>query len=131
VKAVSPLVATALLLIITVAGGIIVYNYVVNSLSSAQQYASLSIASSKMVILTNTTVVNIKITNIGTASANVYMIRILPYNLTERVNLVVEPGITKSVNIFINQTLDPDQKYYVVVVYDGGETEPYPISLIK
>ncbi len=130
-KAVSPLIATALLLIITVAGGIIIYNYVVNSLSSAQQYASLSIVSSRMVVLENSTVINVKITNIGTAPTTINEIEILPLNITKKLNIPIDPGTTKSINIFLDQRLDTSIKHYIIVKYDDGETEPHLIEIVK
>lgn len=130
-KLVSPLVATAILLIITVAGGIIIYNYVVNMLSSPQQYASLNIVSSKMVVMDNGTILNVKIANIGTAKTVVDEITILPLNMSLKTNIVVEPGTTKSVNIEIGRQIDPSGKYYVVVKYGGEETEPYQVVIVK
>lgn len=130
-KAVSPLMATALLLIITVAGGVIIYNYIMNSLSSAQQYASLSIVSSKLVILENKSIINIKIANIGTASTIIREVLILPLNTTKKLDIFIEPGTTKSINIFLDQALDPSINYYVIVKYDDGETEPYKIVISR
>ncbi|MEM4533112.1 MAG: archaellin/type IV pilin N-terminal domain-containing protein, partial [Desulfurococcaceae archaeon] len=59
-KGISPLVATAILLVVTIAGGVLIYNYVINSLSSAEHFASLNIVSSKMLVLENSTIVNIR-----------------------------------------------------------------------
>jgi FlaG/FlaF family flagellin (archaellin) len=130
-RAVSPLIATAILLVITVAGGIIIYNYVVNSLSTAQEYASLSIVSAKAVIVNNTCILNVKIANIGTAPASVDKIEIIPDNIVVKTNLLIEPGTTKSLNIFLNQTIDPSIKHYIIVSYNEGETEPYLIRLLE
>ncbi|OYT41070.1 MAG: hypothetical protein B6U89_00100 [Desulfurococcales archaeon ex4484_58] len=130
-KAVSPLVATAILLIITVAGGVIIYNYVVNSLSSPKQYASLSITSCKMVIVNNETIINLKITNIGTASTTIREVVVIPINITKEINQTIDPGTTKSFNIFIDESLNNNTKYYVIVRYSEGETEPYQITLVK
>ncbi len=130
-KAISPLIATAILLIITVAGGLIIYNYVYSSLSSPQQYAALNIVSAKMVVLGNNTVINIKIANIGTAKADVYEAVILPLNISKTLDLVVEPGTTKSINIFIDTPLDTNTKYYIIIKYNDDETEPYQITIIK
>jgi flagellin-like protein len=65
-KAVSPLVATAILLVVTVAGGVILYNYMMNTLSSPQEYAAASVVSAKMLVDDNKTILNVKIANIGT-----------------------------------------------------------------
>ncbi|MEM0379755.1 MAG: hypothetical protein QXX35_01560 [Desulfurococcaceae archaeon] len=130
-KGISPLVATAILLVVTIAGGVLIYNYVINSLSSAEHFASLNIVSSKMLVLENSTIVNIRVSNIGTKTAIVEKITILPVNLSRNINIEVEPGVTKSINIVFDQVFNPSSKYYVIIVYDQGETEPYPVSLIK
>jgi len=130
VKAVSTLVATAILLVITVAGGIIIYNYVMSALSAAKQYSSLSIASAKMVVLENSTVVNIRVTNIGTAPARVNSIKLMPLEKTVNIDVVIEPGATKSINVYLDEKLDASTKYFVIVCYDGGETEPYKVEVV-
>jgi len=130
VKAVSTLVATAILLVITVAGGIIIYNYVMNALSAAKQYSSLSMVSARMVVLENSTVVNIKVTNIGTAPAKITSIKLMPLEITVKVDAVVEPGTTKSINVYLNEKLNTSTAYFVIVCYDGGETEPYKVEVV-
>lgn len=130
-KAISPLIAATLLLVITVAGGVIIYNYVMNALQAPQQYASISIVSAKMLVESNQTIINIKATNIGTTSATITAIRILPENIKIDTDITIDPGVTRSINIFINQTLDPSKSYYVIAEYDNGETEPVLISVIK
>jgi len=131
VRGVSTLVATAILLVITVAGSIIIYNYVMNALSATKQYSSLSMVSAKMIVLENSTVVNIKVTNIGTAPAKINSIKLMPLEKTINIdNVVIEPGATKSINVYLNEKLDTKTTYFVILCYDGGETEPYKVEVV-
>jgi len=131
VKAVSTLLATALLIVITIAGGMIIYNYVMNSLEVAKQYSSLNILSVKALVLEGNTVINIKATNIGTAKAVLEKVVIIPGNITIVLNTVIEPGETKSINVNLDTVLNKDTRYYIIIVYNNGETEPYPIEFLK
>lgn len=130
-KAVSPLVATAILLVVTVAGGVIIYNYMMNTLSSPQNYASITVLSAKMLVDSNKTIINVKLTNIGTASATVNKLEIIPDNITQTISVTIDPGTTKSINVVINKPLDTAQKHYVIAIYGDQETEPVLIELIK
>lgn len=130
-KAVSPLVATAILLVVAVAGGVMIYNYMMSTLSSPQNYASLSVLSAKMLVDDNRTILNIKISNIGTSTTRVEGILIIPGNITSKLGVEVDPGTTKSINVVINQSLNPAKKYYVIVLYEDQETEPVRIQLIR
>ncbi|ABN70081.1 hypothetical protein Smar_0982 [Staphylothermus marinus F1] len=130
-NAISPLIAAALLLIITVAGGVIIYNYVMNTLQAPQQFASITVLSAKMLVDNGQTILNIKATNIGTTSAKITGVRILPDNLSVNTDVTIEPGVTKSINLYINQTLDTTTNHYVIIEYDNGETEPVMINIIK
>jgi hypothetical protein len=130
-KAISPLIAAAILLVITVAGGVIIYNYVMNTLQAPQQYASISIVSAKMLIDENNTILNVKITNIGTASATIKYFEIIPDKIVVNTSLTIDPGVTKSVNIYLNKTLDPNTKHYIIAKYGSSETEPIPIRIIS
>lgn len=132
-KAVSPLVATAILLVVAVAGGVMIYNYMMSTLSSPQNYASLSVLSAKMLVDNNRnrTILNIKVSNIGTSTATIKSILITPDNITSELGVEVDPGTTKSINVVINQSLNPAEKYYVIVLYDDQETEPVRIQLIR
>nr|NAZ26825.1 hypothetical protein [Thermogladius sp.] len=53
-KGIDGLVAAAILLMITVAGGLLIYNYIMNYLSLPQQYANLKIVSAKIIVAGNT-----------------------------------------------------------------------------
>ncbi|ADI32567.1 hypothetical protein [Staphylothermus hellenicus] len=130
-KAISPLIGAALLLIITVAGGLVVYNYVMNTLQAPQQFSSLTVLSAKMYVDNGQTILNVKATNIGTTSAKITGVRIMPDNLSVSANITIDPGVTKSINLLINKPLDPSINHYVIVEYNDGETEPVMINVIK
>ncbi|MCD6301606.1 MAG: hypothetical protein J7L82_06010 [Staphylothermus sp.] len=138
-KAISPLVASALLLIMTVAGGLIIYNYMIDALKAPQEYAALSVVSAQMLVSNSTTVINVKVTNIGTAPAQITAVKILSEDKNETINetITIDPGTTKSFNIVINEALEQSIQHYLVLVYNSGdesvseETEPVPIRLIK
>ncbi len=129
-KAISPLVATAILLIITVAGGLIIYNYMSDTLASPQEYSSLSVVSAKLVISGTEGVLNIKVTNIGTKTAHIEQVTILPENIVASVDDTVAPGSTKSINILINTaSINTTAQHYVIIKYDDQETEPAALQL--
>ncbi len=130
-KAVSPLVATAILLVVAVAGGVMIYNYMMNTLSSPQNYASLSVLSAKMLVDDNKTIINIKVSNIGTSTTTVKGIVVIPDNITSKLSVEVDPGTTKSINIIIDTPLDTATKHYVIILYEDQETEPVRIQLIR
>ena len=132
-KAISPLVATALLLIITVAGGVIIYNYMVNTLKAPREYAALSVVSTQMLVDVdkNETIVNVKVTNIGTATAQITGVKILPDGINQVISETIDPGTTKSFNVVLDQALNTTVTHYLVIVYNNGETEPVPIQVIK
>ena len=130
-KAVSPLVATAILLVVAVAGGVMIYNYMMNTLSSPQNYASLSVLSAKMLVDDNKTIINIKVSNIGTSTTTVKGVLIIPDNITSKLTVEVDPGTTKSINIIIDTPLDTATKHYVIILYEDQETEPVRIQLIR
>ncbi len=130
-RAVSPLVATAILLVVTVAGGVIIYNYMMNTLSSPQNYASITLLSAKMLNDGGRTIINLKLSNIGTASATIDEIEIIPDNITHKVSITIEPGTAKSINIILDQNLDPSTKHYVVAIYGDQETEPVQVEVIR
>lgn len=127
-KAVSPLVATGVLLVITLVGGVLIYNFVVKSLTSTKEYALVTIVSAKAVNIGGRAVLNIKVSNIGTARAELYEVEVIPLNITKKVDITVEPGVTKGFNIVLDNVTLKD-RLFVIVRYNGGETEPYPIVI--
>lgn len=125
-KAVSPLIATGILLVITLVGGVLVYNFVIKSLSVAQDYGLLNIVSVKGIDLGDKTIISVRVANMGTAPAEVKEIVVYPVNITIPVNTRVEPGVTRNINVVVSEKLE-SEKYYVIVKYDHGESEPHQL----
>ncbi len=125
VKAISPLVATAILLVATVAGGIILYSYLVDTIKSTKEYVSLTPISAQIVDLgNNTIIVNVKVAAVGSKPTTIDSIKIVPENIVIRIGEDIEPGETKSITIEYNATLSSTVKHYVIVYYEGQATEP-------
>ncbi len=133
-RAISPLVATAILLIITVAGGVMLYNYMFNALSSPQDYSSLAVSSATMLVDNGTMYVNIKATNVGTREAIIKYVIILPENITIKTSQIVGPGETKGFTLvytIANRTINTERAHYVIVGYDDQETEPIRMRVLR
>ena len=134
-KAISPLVATAILLIITIAGGVLLYNYMMNTLSAPQEYANIAVTSAKIYqVNTTTAVLNIQVVNMGTRTATINSITIIPGNYTFSLsNTLVKPGTSKNINIVIdNATIVSSLltgNHLVIVNYNNGvQTQPVQIE---
>ncbi len=133
-KAISPLVATAILLVATVAGGIILYNYLVETLKAPGEYVTLSPVSAKIVDLGNGTIfVNVKVVSVGTKSTTITKIVILPEN--EEITSISEeirPGETKSITVMKTGVTLEDAKHYIIIHYgDGDATEPIEVDVTR
>ncbi len=134
-KAVSPLVSTAILLVATIAGGLILYNYLVNTISAPKDFVSITPISASLVVINDTTgQLNMKVSCIGTKPANLNKVVIYPGGITENLtNVVVKPGETLSITLTItlNETLDLSTRYYATIYYDGNQaTEPIEVRII-
>jgi len=122
-KAVSPLIATGVLLVITLVGGVLVYNFVIRSLSATHNYGLINVVSARGIVLGDKTIISVRIANIGTASTEVREVVLYPTNISIPISVAIEPGVTRNINIVINGKLESG-KYYVIVKYDHGESEP-------
>lgn len=132
-KAISPLVATAILLIATVAGGIILYNYLVETLSSPGEYITLSPISAKIIDLgTGTIYVNIKVVVVGTKSTTIHKIVILPEEIEiTSINETIKPGETKSITISKSGVTLNNTEHYIIIYYEEQATEPVKADLLS
>ncbi|MGC9011346.1 hypothetical protein [Thermogladius sp.] len=106
-KGVEGLVAAALLLVITVAGGLLIYNYVMNYLSLPQQYASLKVVSAKIVVLNSTSMLTLQVSNLGNIPANITGVTVYTSGSTYSVSLSnhVPAGSTITINVGLNSTV--------------------------
>ena len=132
-RAISPLVATAILLVATVAGGIILYNYLMETLNSPGEYITLSPISAKIVDLgTGTVYVNIKVVAVGTKATTIDKIVILPENIEiANVNETIKPGETKSITLSKNGVTLTNTEHYIIIYYEGQATEPIEAELLS
>lgn len=132
-KAISPLVATAILLIATVAGGIILYNYLVETLSSPGEYITLSPISAKIIDLgTGTIYVNIKVVAVGTKSTTIHKIVILPEEIEiTSINETIKPGETKSITISKSGVTLNNTEHYIIIYYEEQAIEPIKADLLS
>lgn len=128
-RAVSPLIATGILLVITMIGGVLVYNYVVKNLSITHDYGLINIVSAKGIDLGDKTIISIRVANIGTASTEIREVTVYPINITVPVGTRVEPGVTKNINVIVGEKFKPGN-YYVIVRHDQGESEPYRLVIL-
>lgn len=134
-KATSPLLATAILLVATIAGGLILYNYILNAISAPKEYVTVTPIDASLIVLNNPGkgILNIKVSSIGTKSVKLTEARIYP-NITKPIELneTIRPGETKSFTkeIDIVEKIDPDKAYYIVIYYDDDQaTEPIELKI--
>ncbi|MGC9121402.1 MAG: hypothetical protein ACP5HP_00490 [Thermogladius sp.] len=106
-KGVEGLVAAALLLVITVAGGLLIYNYVMNYLSLPQQYVSLKVVSAKIVVLDSTSMLTLQVSNLGNIPANITGVTVYTSGGAYSVPLSnqVPAGSTIAINVGLNSTV--------------------------
>ena len=137
-RAISPLIATAILLVATVAGGLILYNYLIQTLSAPKDYGTLSPVSATLTVVNDTLYVNVKMFSVGSKSVSVESIEILPEDLKIDFSpaLTIGPGetvsITKNVSLGDPSKFDEDTTHYVIIYYDDGQsTEPFEARLLQ
>lgn len=133
-KATSPLLATAILLITTIAGGLILYNYVLNVISAPKEYVAVTPIDASLVVIKSDGkgILNIKVSAIGTKPVKLTEAVIYPSITGETITLneVIKPGETKSFTKEINvEEIDPNKSYYIVIRYDGQATEPIELEV--
>lgn len=119
-KGIDGLVAAAILLMITVAGGLLIYNYIMNYLSLPQQYANLKIVSAKMIVAGNTPTLSLEVSNLGNIPVNITGVTVYTssgsYTISG-VNAQVPAGTTTTINININSSTITNAIVNSTVVY--------------
>lgn len=133
-KATSPLLATAILLVATIAGGLILYNYILNAISAPKEYVTVTPIDASLVVLNSTGkgILNIKVSSIGTKSVKLTEAIIYPDITSEPIELneIIRPGETKSFTKEINvEKIDPNKVYYIVIHYEDQATEPIELKV--
>jgi len=129
VKGVSGIVASAILLALTIAGGLLLYAYV-------SRYLAVSIQSGELVIenayyLKPLGRLEVTVRNIGMSAASIEKIEVILENgelLYIDQSAILTPGETKTISVNINTATRP---IYVVIHYDRERrTEPIPVRVI-
>jgi flagellin-like protein len=132
-KGVSGIVATAILLALTIAGGVLIYTYVTRYLNTVADNGKLVIENAYY--LSSTHNLTIELRNVGTREVSINRVNVVtesgksyPYNITiNQSSITVFPGELKSVEITLNTTELPR---YVIVVYNNVSTEPVTVRII-
>lgn len=128
-EGVSGIVATSILLALTIAGGLLLYAYI-------SRYLTSSIQSSEVVIdsayyLTPLRRLEVTVRNIGMNTANITSIEVIfangssiPSSISE--NTMISPGETRTISI-----TNIDRPLYVIVYFDNTrKTEPAVVRII-
>jgi len=132
-KGVSGIVATAILLALTIAGGVLIYTYVTRYLNTVADNGKLVIENAYY--LSSTHNLTIELRNVGTREVSINRVNVVTesgksysYNITiDQSSITVFPGELKSVEITLNTTELPR---YVIVVYNNVSTEPVTVRII-
>jgi flagellin-like protein len=131
-KGVSGIVATAILLALTIAGGVLIYTYVTRYLNTVADNGKLVIENAYY--LSSTHNLTIELRNVGTREVSINRVNVFTesgksysYNITINQSITVFPGELKSVEITLNTTELPR---YVIVVYNNVSTEPVTVRII-
>ncbi|MGC8982641.1 MAG: archaellin/type IV pilin N-terminal domain-containing protein [Desulfurococcaceae archaeon] len=131
-KGVSGIVATAILLSITIAGGVLLYVYVSRYLSNVTSSSEIAVTNAYYISASQQLYVTVK--NIGMSATNISGFTIILMNGTSsEISLSqsrsVNPGSEVTIVVVVNETSTPK---YVIVKYDGDRaTEPYPVRVIS
>ena len=128
-EGVSGIVATSILLALTIAGGLLLYAYI-------SRYLTSSIQSSEVVIdsayyLTPLRRLEVTVRNIGMNTANITSIEVIFANSSSIIspisgNTMISPGETRTISI-----TNIDRPLYVIVYFDNTrKTEPAVVRII-
>jgi flagellin-like protein len=139
-KAVSPIIATLLLILIAVAAGVIIYvwvtGYVGTQIGTAGGQEPFIITNVKYYISTNP-YVNVTVINQGTAAINITTVRVYTSNYTNLIaystnaplKIVINPGDTYTFNtqlsIVSGKQIIRGQSYVLEVTTVKGNTAVY------
>ncbi len=135
-RGISPLVASTILVIIAIAGGIMLYQYyntLMTSLTSSTE--TLIIKKVRLIELDNSSVLYIDLWNPSSYMAKITNIIIDDTKIG--VNETVEPASSKQIVVSINNTLldiRPGTSHYVILEYTSNNdetryTDPYRVII--
>jgi len=129
-KGVSGIVATAILLALTIAGGLLLYTYVSRYLATSIQSGELVIDSAYY--LTPLGRLDITVRNIGMSAVNITTIEVILANNTSvhysvGQDKLIAPGETRTISVNIMGT----PRYVIVHFNDARKTEPATVRIIS
>jgi flagellin-like protein len=126
-KAVSPIIATLLLILIAVAAGVIIYvwttSYVGTQIGSVGGQETFVITNVKYYKVSSTGYVNVTIVNQGTTAINITSVKVYDstystvqaYNTTSSKLPGITPGDTLTFNVKLNTSLNKGKSYVLEV----------------
>ncbi|MEZ0394622.1 MAG: hypothetical protein ABWK00_06240 [Desulfurococcaceae archaeon] len=138
-EGISGLVAAVILLLITVAGGLIIYQMMMNYLGSVKQAPQVNVVAARLITFSNTSgLLSVVVSNMGTASANISSIEVYPSDVVSSVNCTsppLAPGRTATITCnvtFLQGAPSTSTQIYASVVYDGNMvTDPVKVDIIS
>jgi len=131
-KGISGIVATAILLALTVAGSVLLYGYVMGYLNTAIESGKLVVENAYY--LRNLGKLVVEVRNIGMREAIIDYVEVLMSNgisSTHDQTLVVPPGETRQIPIVLSNSGDQQAiPQYVIIAYNkSATTEPTPVKI--
>ncbi len=126
-KGISPLVASTILVIIAIAGGIMLYQYyntLMTSLTSSTE--TLIVKKARLIDLDNESILYIDLWNPSSYTAIVNNVVI--DNTEIKVNETIKPASSKQIIVTINNTslnIKPGTSHYIVLRYTLNNNELY------
>ncbi len=128
-KGISSIVATALLLAMTIAGGVLLYTFATKYLANA---GSGRIIIHEAYYISSTGSLRVTVENIGSNEVNVTGVEVVYSNgssISQAINTPVKPGEVKTISISLGTGVQP---LYVIVKYDNDKahTEPFEVRIL-
>ena len=126
-KGISPLVASTILVIIAIAGGIMLYQYyntLMTSLTSSAE--TLIVKKARLITLDNKSMLYIDLWNPSSYTATIS--NVIIDNNEIKVNETIKPASSKQIMITINNTslnIEPGTSHYIVLKYKLNNNELY------
>lgn len=128
-KGISSIVATALLLAMTIAGGVLLYTFATKYLANA---GSGRIIIHEAYYISSTGSLRVTVENIGSNEVNATGVEVIYSNgdsTNQAINTPVKPGEVKTISISLSTGVQP---LYVIVKYDNDKahTEPFEVRIL-
>ncbi|MEM1627956.1 MAG: archaellin/type IV pilin N-terminal domain-containing protein [Desulfurococcaceae archaeon] len=130
-KGVSGIVATAILLALTIAGGVFLYNYVSHYLNTSTKTGNIVIENA--ILIRSLRRLDVTVRNIGLGDARVIGVEIVgAVNKEYEADVVIPTGKTTTIYINIDEQsiLNISGELYVRVKYDKTVTEPISVRIL-